>query len=101
MKIKKLQIKSWTTPNSLKKTSMRILQTANQICMYSYSTAKEYWEVSEKFNLKLINFTRNNTSPWIRGSIVTFAIFSSMRSKVPLSSSAAEINTPELFDKIE
>lgn len=42
--------------------------------------------------------TMTSTSPWILGSIVAFAIFFSMTSKVPLLSSEALRNTPELFD---
>lgn len=39
----------------------------------------------------------NQTSPWVFGIIVALAIFSSMKSKVPVLSSDALIKVPELL----
>lgn len=49
---------------------------------------------------KSMNISLNSTSPCVLGSIVALAIFSSMTSKIPVLSSEALINTPELFEKI-
>lgn len=39
------------------------------------------------------------TSPCVLGIIVAFAIFSSMRSRIPVLSSDALINIPELWER--
>lgn len=53
----------------------------------------------EKQHDKKYNFTINSTSPCVLGIIVALAIFSSMTSKVPVLSSEALINMPELLEK--
>ena len=43
------------------------------------------------------NSIRKHTSPWLLGIIVAFAIFRSTKSRIPVLSSDALINVPELL----
>ena len=47
----------------------------------------------------IVQFYNGLTSPWLRGIMVALAIFSSIRSNIPVLSSDALINMPELIEK--